>query len=294
MFDKPVLYHDYPSVPLDMKHCPSNRVSLSPQFLKRCQMCASGVNVGYNKPEQTAAPGECIKYLWHTDKEYGTCMLNSFGDLRNHRYHGLFGAIIIEPPAAQYYSNFCNRKNYFSEQAVITAPGVKSFREFVLFAHNGIRLLDKDENLIKTSEQGEDTGHGGVDHEDTGEKGFNYRSERFFNRLKNVPIVNKIFSSITHGDPATPLLKAYAGERVIIRYLMPGDKPRNISFVLHGHNWIAQPDDPFSRRISVQGAVSAGGVYNIELKNGASEYPGDYLYRSGSLKWEGKSFIRFC
>ena len=83
--------------------------------------------------------------------------------------------------------------------------------------------------------------------------------------------------------------QAYSGERVIIRYLMPGDKPRNISFVLHGHNWLAQPDDPFSTQISVQGAVSVGGVYNIELENGASEYPGDYLYRSGSLKWDVES-----
>lgn len=58
---------------------------------------------------------------------------------------------------------------------------------------------------------------------------------------------------------------------------------------LHGHNWLAQPDDPFSTQISVQGAVSVGGVYNIELENGASEYPGDYLYRSGSLKWDVES-----
>lgn len=128
-----------------------------------------------------------------------------------------------------------------------------------------------------------------MDHEDTGEKGFNYRSERFFNRLKRIPIISKVFSSKTHGDPATPILESYTGERVIIRYLIPADKPRNISFVLHGHNWLAQPDDPFSRRISVQGAVSVGGVYNIELENGASEYPGDYLYRSGSLKWDVES-----
>lgn len=289
LFDKPVQYHDYPSVPLDMRHKPSDRVSLSPQFLKHCPVCSAGVNVGFNKPEQTAAPGECIRYLWHADKEYGTCMLSSFGDLRNHRYHGLFGAIIVEPPAAQYYSNFFCRKENFHEQAVITAPGVKTFREFVLFAHNGIRLLDKDGNVIKTAEQGEENGHGGVDHEDTGEKGFNYRSERFFNRLKRVPIISKVFSSKAHGDPATPILESYTGERVIIRYLMPADKPRNISFVLHGHNWLAQPDDPFSRRISVQGAVSVGGVYNIELENGASEYPGDYLYRSGSLKWDVES-----
>lgn len=159
----------------------------------------------------------------------------------------------------------------------------------MLFAHNGIRLLDRDGNLIKTSEQGEDTGHGGIDHEDTGEKGFNYRSERFFNRLERNPAISKIFSSKVHGEPSTPLFEAYAGERVIIRYLMPADKPRNISFTLHGHNWLSQPDDPFSRRVSIQGAVSVGGVYNIELENGASEYPGDYLYRSGSLRWDVES-----
>lgn len=75
----------------------------------------------------------------------------------------------------------------------------------------------------------------------------------------------------------------------IIRYLMPADKPRNISLALHGHNWRAQPDNPLSTIIPVQGAVSVGGAYNIELENGASEYPGDYLYRSGSLKWDVES-----
>lgn len=288
LFDTPVKYHDYPSVPLDMDHVPSDRVSLSPQFLKYHPICSSGVNVGYNSVEQTAGPGECVKYLWHADKEYGVCLLNSFGDLRNHRYHGLFGAIIIEPVGAHYYSNFFNRKCNYCEQAVITAPGVETYREFVLFAQNGIRLLDKDGVLIKTIEQ-EEGGHGGTDHEDTGEKGYNYRSERFFNRLKQLPVIHKIFSSDVHGDPATPILKAYTGERVKIRLVMPADKPRNIGFAIHGHSWRSQPDDPFSNMISVRGAISVGGAYNIELENGASEYPGDYLYRSGSLKWDVES-----
>ena len=77
------------------------------------------------------------------------------------------------------------------EEAVIAAPGTETFQEFVLFAHSGIRLLDKDGNLIKTTEQGmepgEEGGHEAPDHEDTGEKGYNYRSERFFNRLQRVP-----------------------------------------------------------------------------------------------------------
>ena len=289
LFDpkQPIQYNEYPSVPLDFPHVPSDRVSLNPQFLKYAPVASPGVNVGYNAVEQTAAPGECIRYLWHADQEYGTCLLTSFGDLRNHRHHGLFGAIIIEPPMATYYSHICPVEEHYGEEAVITAPGVETFREFVLFAHNGIRLLDKDGNLIKTTEQDEADGHGAPDHEDTGEKGYNYRSERFFNRLKRIPLIEKVFDSKAHGDPATPVFRSYVGERNMIRLLMPADKPRNISFVLHGHRWRAQPDDPFTRIIPIQGAVSVGNVFNIELER--PQCPSDYLYRSGSLRWDVES-----
>lgn len=181
-------------------------------------------------------------------------------------------------------------KENYKEQAVITAPGMDAYREFVLFAHNGIRLLDTDGTLIKTTEQGladNENGHGAPDHEDTGEKGYNYRSERFLNRLNRNQHIAKIFDSKTHGDPATPLLRSYTGERVMIRLLMPADKPRNISFVLHGHRWKAQPEDPFTRTISAQGAVSVGNVFNIQPETICD--PGDYLYRSGSLRWDVES-----
>lgn len=286
--DVPIRFNEYPSVPVDFPHVPGNRVSLSPQFLKFDPVTSSGVNVGYNAVEQTAGPGECVRYLWHADREYGTCLLTSFGDLRNHRHHGLFGAVIVEPTAANYYDSICPIEDNHKEKAVITAPSVESFREFVLFTHNGIRLLDKDGNLIKTTEQDvEEGGHGAPDHEDTGEKGYNYRSERFFNRLKRIPLIEKVFDSKVHGDPATPLFRAYAGEHVIIRLLMPGDKPRNISFALHGHRWKAQPDDPFTNTIPIQGAVSVGNVFNIKLES--TNCPGDYLYRSGSLRWDVES-----
>lgn len=215
-------------MPLDLPFVPGNRVSLNPQFLKYYAVVSSGVNVGRNPVEQTAGPGECVQYLWHADREYGTCLLTSFGDLRNHRHHGLFGAVIVEPLGATYYSGICPVEENYREEAVITALGQEIFREFVLFAHNGIRLLDKDGNLIKTTEQGlEDggEGHGAPDREDTGEKGYNYRSERFFNHLCKLPVIHKVFSSKVHGDPATPVFRSYIGERVVIRLLMPADKP---------------------------------------------------------------------
>ena len=285
--DVPIRWNGYPSVPLDFPHVPGDRVSLNPQFLQYDPVASPGVNVGWNPVEQTAGPGECVKYLWHADREYGACLLTSFGDLRNHRYHGLFGAVIVEPPQATHYSGLCPTEEHHKEEAVIAAPGVETFREFVLFAHNGIRLLDTAGNLIKTTEQGPEGPHGAPDHEDTGEKGYNYRSERFFNRLQKVPLIHKVFDSTVHGDPATPLFQSYTGERVIIRLLMPADKPRNISFALHGHRWRAQPDDAFTRIIPVQGAVSVGNVFNIEPER--TKCPGDYLYRSGSLRWDVES-----
>lgn len=283
----PIQYHDYPSVPLDLPHTPSNRVSLNPQFLQYDPIHSPGLNVGYNPAEQTVGPGETIRYLWRADREYGTAMLTSFGDLRNHRYHGLFGAIIIEPPRARHHFSCCHMRGNYNEQAVIFTPDGEYFQEFVLFAHNGIRLLDANGQLIKTPL--DDPGDHGMDHEDTGEKGYNYRSERFFNRLERNPDISKIFDSKTHGDPATPVFETFAGEKTIIRLLMPSDKPRNIGFALHGHQWRAQIDDKLSRIIGAQGAISVGGVYNIELQGGASQIPGDYLYRSGSLRWDVES-----
>lgn len=161
---------------------------------------------------------------------------------------------------------------------------------------NGIRMLDKDGELVKTTiadtgeevEEVEEPEAEEPDAEDTGEKGYNYRSERFANRLKKDSRISKIFSSKVHGDPATPVFRAYAGERVIFRTMMPADKPRNVGFTIHGHEWKQQPDDPLSRIVPLQGAVSIGNTFNMELKDGA-HYPGDYLYRSGSLTWDVES-----
>ena len=236
--DHPVPYYDYPRVPLEMKHKPSSRVSLNPQFLQYDPVCDSGINVGYNPKEQTVGIGESKRYFWKADREYGACLLQSFGDMRNHRYHGLFGAVIIEPSGAKWYENFTKKKNPFAEQAVITAPGEESFREYVLFIQNGIRLQDAKGNLIQTAAAGNEEP---VDAEDTGEKGYNYRSERFANRLAKDSRVWKVFSSKVHGDPATPIWKAYSGDRVIFRTMMPADKPRNVSLTIHGHLWREQP-----------------------------------------------------
>lgn len=92
-------------------------------------------------------------------------------------------------------------------------------------------MLDCNGELVKTiREENEEA----IDAEDTGEKGYNYRSERFANRLKRDHQISEIFNSRVHGDPSTPLFKAYTGDRIIFRTMMPADKPRNVGFTIHG------------------------------------------------------------
>lgn len=260
-------YFVYPSVPLDQFYEPSMRVSLNPQFLQYDAVNDSGINVGLNQREQTVGPGESKTYLWYADQEYGSCILQSFGDMRNHRYHGLFGALIVEPPGAEWYQNGRVCKGSSQEQAVITAPGIDSFREFMVFIQNGIRLLDAEGELIKTA-QGEGFEDDEVEHEDTGEKGYNYRSERFANRLNRNNNIEKVFSSRVHGDPATPIFQAHSGDRVIFRTVMAADKPRNTAFAIHGHMWKEQPKDFHSRVIPLQGGISIGNRFDMELLGG--------------------------
>ena len=305
---KPIVQdpHPHPEVPVEVPYPPSNRVSMHAQLLKYDVLFSDGATVGFNY-DQTVAPGESITYRWFADSELGACTLTGFADIRNHRHHGLFGAIIIEPTGSKYLSQRTGRKLEYGvlEQVVISNPGIPDFREFVIFMQDGISLFDSageqipdphDSHGVLTPhslpnvEDGNNDGNGNgedrLDFEDQGQKGFNYRSERFENRLKQNPRVHLVMSSKVHGDPATPLFKAYPGDPVRIRLIMPADKPRNHSFVMHGHSWKQQYSDPFSDLVSCLGAISVGNVFNLIIEGDASLFPGDYSYRSGLFRWD--------
>ena len=271
---------EFPEVPVEVPWPPSNRASLHVQNLKYDARGSDGATVGFN-PDQTVGPGESIFYRWYADAE-GTKTLFGFSDIRNHRHRGAFGVLVIEPPGATYHDPATGSFLRSGAQAVICLPGGKLFREFAVVAQNGISLFDAAGNRVPDPTAINDF-------EDQGFKGYNYRSERFANRLAENPKRYLVFSSFVHGDPATPLFRSYPGEPLIFRYCMPADKPRNTTFAVHGHSWPAQPGNPLSWLISLQGAISIGNTFEIApLKSGggAQDNHGDYLYRSGVIRWD--------
>ena len=234
-------------------HSLKRALSIHVQGLAYDVQTSDGADVGFNRDTTTKRQ---ITYTWYARRE-GVYLFHDLADPRSSEdgtnVHGLFGAVIIEPAGAEWYRSFSSVKGRYEEQAVITAPGTETFREFVVMIQNGIRMLDAQGMLVQTAL--EDDGEP-VDAEDTGEKGYNYRSERFANRLRKDRRISRVFCSRTHGDPATPVFKAYAGERIVFRTMMPADKPRNVGFCIHGHEWKDKPEDSRSRVIicTVQGA----------------------------------------
>jgi hypothetical protein len=141
------------------------------------------------------------------------------------------------------------------------------------------------------------------DSSDSGQKGFNYRTEPLWNRVgfaPNLPLeltndrifTNSLSNVQVGAQPVTPIFRAQPGQAARFRVVMPGGHWRNESFMLHGHIWEEEPYTQNSTRIGanplsewkgVNYGVGAQSHFDFLPKNGAGgkfRVRGDYLYRS--------------
>jgi hypothetical protein len=272
-------------LPEDVTNFPrSNRVSLHPNLLTYNVIDSDGATVGYNY-DQTVAPGVTTKYTWyvHDAVEDGAANLLDFADRRGSRHHGSYGSLLIEPKGSTYVNPNSGVAITSGAQANVTytdAAGVKrSFREAVLNWVDGLILRDKAGAILPYPAEGEPS--------DQGHRGINYTTERFAPRLAKDPEVANVMSSVVHGDPATPLVRAYVGDETHLRLVSGGDRDRAHTFSLNGHGWRYQPSDPNAMIKTAEGGLLTGNAFNYNLLGGAGglqKLPGDYLYRDGGLE----------
>lgn len=278
--------HGYPGVPADAFFPTSSRISLHTQMLQYDVRGSDGATVGFN-PDQTIEPGKSITYRWYVDQDFGACNLWDMADVRNHRHHGAFGIFIAEKKGSKYLHPTTREKGATGSQVIISHPLLGEFREFVLLMHDGVRLVDKNGDLIIDPEPIFVESEEVEDFEDQGSRGFNYRSERIIHRLKENLDLSKVFSSNCHCDPSTPVFLAYPGDPVVVRFVYPADRARTHTFVLHGHTWLRNEDLVDSTIISAKGQNTVGTTANLNLIFGAGgmyNIPGDYMYRSGNIR----------
>ena len=170
--------------------------------------------------------------------------------------HGLFGALVVEPPGSTYWNASTPDQPLVSGwEAIIKPAGVDAtcvstsrvptcaFREGTLLHHE----IGNDNELLK-DKQGNDVPQ--VDDTTGSYKpgGFalNYRSEPFRNRLLTAPVCraakdctqpikekSHAYSSFTFGEPATPMMRGYLGDPTKIRLMHVGAEKFHV-FHLHG------------------------------------------------------------
>lgn len=92
------------------------------------------------------------------------------------------------------------------------------------------------------------------------------------------------------GDPATPLLMAYAGDRVQIR-LIQGAQEENHIFNMHGVKWLSQPASPNSGYMNAQPiGISEHFEFNVSIDPASPQRDNDYLYSATATDnlWDGQ------
>jgi FtsP/CotA-like multicopper oxidase with cupredoxin domain len=206
---------------------------------------------------------EFVRYRWYPDAQVGTTYFHDHVNALSSWRHGLFGALIVEPPGSTYQDPYTGAHLDSGLRADIhTRSGVGvdvagSFREFVLMLSDGTDI----------DREGRSSG-----------SSIDLRAEPLRRRGGDPA---HVLDSHVHGDPATPVLEAYVGDPLVIRTLVPAT---NDIHTLHidGHPFRIEPWNRASPPVStVHIGISERYDLVIPSAGGTGQRAGDYLYRNG-------------
>ena len=214
---------------------------------------------------------EFVRYRWYPDAQVGTSYFHDHVNGIQTWQRGLVGALVVEPPGSTYHDPQTGAELRSGPIADIRAPADRavaadirgSFRELVSFVQDGSRLS----NVGRSA----------------GSK-LNLRAEPLAKRPGDRA---RVFSSRVHGDPETPLLRAYVGDPVVVRVTVSGTNEVH-TWHVDGH-WFRR--EAWSQRSSVTSTAHLGISERTDLALPAAGGPqrraGDYLYSDGrALKLE--------
>lgn len=230
---------------------------------------------------------EFVRYRWYPDVQSGAAYFHDHVDGIQSWRHGLFGALIVEPPDATYHDPYTGKEIasgavadiHTQEKISVDVQG--SFRELVTFL--------QDSNFLTFI--GDSAG-----------SSINLRAEPLARRMLEPKEIPKpfdplkflreilfpatrfddksayVFSSAVFGDPATPRLETYLGDPFVIRTLVGGTNDVH-QFHLDGHAFRAEL---WSRASPPLNTVTLGISERYDLvvprAGGAQQMAGDYLY----------------
>src|SRR3954453_14642486 len=345
-----------PNVPIDIHdpqgtafHRPTlmSELSTHVHLVRFDELATDGTSVGWNYV-QAPMVGQTWNYRWFVDVALRTVYFHDHQNPNTHQQHGMWAAMNVEPNQATFNNprdgsllapSYCTGLGLptapqpglpsapacygvgsVSDIRVPTDPasGVNaSFREFTVNYSDYVPLYDAAGKPVNPPGRPDEYAA------DQGGMAINSRNEPFPTRVNDKSSGAKaepayVFSSAVHGDPSTPIFRAYQHDPVIFRF-MGGAHEEGHNFTLSGHRWLQEPDDPNSSLYDSQFVmiseffnmdVSGNQIIKRGTKNQAIEKsreaaetdygqtyilptgagaPGDYLYGSQPLNdlWMG-------
>ncbi|GAA2966154.1 multicopper oxidase domain-containing protein [Actinokineospora diospyrosa] len=208
-------------------------------------------------------------FRWYVDEDFGTVLFHDHL-LPNYRQrHGLYGVLVAEPEGARWVDPADHSRELPSgSQAVVLLADGSAVREQVLAVADFVPAFEHTAH-----------GHGGAINpppspgsmDEQGVMAVNYRAEPLDLRGGDPA---DWFATEVHGDPTTPLLRAYPGERIRIR-LVDGSFDKQHSFTTHGLRWREWPDRADTPWRSQQ-TLGVSNAADLHLEPTAG--PGDHLW----------------
>jgi hypothetical protein len=236
------------------------------------------LDAAHPKDEWTGT--EFIQYRWYPDVVLDNVFWHDHVDGIHNWGHGLVGQFIVEPKGSTYHDPKTGRQidsgtlaDIRTESPLLPGKVDGSFREFAWF--------QIDDNPGRTpgvppppGEEDED-----VDGQDST---VNLRAEPWADRLGADPDPSLLFSSYRHGDPSTPMPKAYPNDPLVLRTVQVG--PLIDTFRLDGMRFSSEVRNDRSRQIdTILSGVSEKSTIVVDGGAGGPQgTPGDYLYHNGT------------
>jgi FtsP/CotA-like multicopper oxidase with cupredoxin domain len=263
----------------------ASRASFSADMLAFDPKDSHGVNVGNNPGDQTIGPGQSRTYTFYAHPQYGetAALVWDWGNFINNVRDGLFGAIVVGPRGSKYRDPKTGEdltlKSAWQVDVVVDRSlpensGRSDYRDASLF-------FQDEDNIIGTSFMP-------YIQQIAGLTGVNYRIEPWAYREENGCEYGNMFTPCVADEvePATPTIKAHAGDPVRIRVFGAFNEQNQI-FSLEGHEWPFKPNMPGADMLS---SLQFGGseYLDVYLKEGAGgpfAIPGVYVWQNHRMPY---------
>src|SRR6266568_1109829 len=260
----------------------------------------------HDHPANDIVTVEFVRYRWWVDSDLGTVFWHDHAFGATTWPHGGFGSVIIAPQGSTYHDPKTGKQIRSGPIADIhtvepVGYGVNgSFRELMVSIHdtvphtvNLIQAGNPPGQPIDVALEGGKTVsfqmpdkipmlpnayvNGGTH---TTGSGLNFRAEPFARRLANNPDTTKLFSSLAHRDPDTPLLRAYLGDTVVFRLLHQLMNESHV-WTVSGHTFLTERyAGDANRKNSIH--IGIAERYDLVTKAGGFQgMPGDYIHFNG-------------